>query len=144
MTVPAAENDTGSPSAWRGAAKWIAWGGAAAALGVGVYGTARNSTLVKDFDGGCGIDPASGFPRPAPGSTKTNAQCASLETSYQTASHVGIAGFVGSGVLGALGLVLWLTEPRRHESGAAVSHAHACAPLISPGLNAGLRCAWTF
>src|SRR5205823_3810188 len=85
------DSDTGSASAGAGtgrrALKWFAWGTAALSLGVGLYGTVHNSTLVGNFDASCGLD-SSGVPR-ADGPGMTDAGCASLKSRYESAARLG-------------------------------------------------------
>jgi len=120
----------------RKAIKWVALGGAALGLGAGIYGTAQNGSLVTEFDGGCGI--IDGKAMMAPGSPKTDGQCADLKNRYELAARIGIAGFVGAGVLGATALILWLTEPSaKDQRTAAASYACSAAPLGHAGLSVG-------
>jgi hypothetical protein len=126
----------------RGAVKWVLWGTAAVALGVGIYGAARNSSLVHDFDAGCGIDPATGAPAPQPNVPgQTVAGCTSLKNRYETASQVGIGGFIGAGVFAVAGFVLWGLEPRAGEHHLASA---SCAPGLEPGLRTWMGCSFRF
>jgi hypothetical protein len=148
--LPSAPADVSSPGtapttdaaagpAWRTSLKWVAWGAAALGLGVGIYGTVHNGSLVNEFDGGCANDP-NGVPH-AVGNSKTESQCSDLKKRYESASHLGIGGFVAAGVLGAAGLVLFLTEPHPPEANPAVTFN--CAPELASGRN-GVTCAWRF
>jgi hypothetical protein len=124
----------------RRAAKWIAWGAAAVGLGVGVFGLARNRSVVSDFDAGCGVD-ENGVAR-ADGMGRTDAQCADLKGSYETAGTVGLVGFISAVVLGGAGVALWATEPRQPEAPRTTAFA-SCAPHLGPGLTA-LGCSISF
>jgi len=134
----------GGASTLRRSAKWVAWGVAAVGVGLGVYGTARNGSLVRDFNSGCGFDPDSGHAIPSPGSTRTMAQCADLVGRYQSASHLGIGGFVGAGVLAAAGLVLWLTEPGDAEQKRDGSLSLTCVPQVTARWAPGVGCGFVF
>jgi hypothetical protein len=129
-----------APSSGRLALKWVAWGIGAAALGVGFYGAAGNSSGVSSFDKKCGIDPKTGmvFSQAPP---TTDAACASLKSDYESKSHLGIGGFVAAGVLAATGVVLWLAEPatRAHDATAL-----RCAPALGERLALTLGCAMRF
>lgn len=126
----------------RGAVKWVLWGTAAVALGVGIYGTVRNKSLVHDFDAGCVIDPATGAPEPDPSIPgQTVAGCTSLKNRYETASQIGIGGFVGAGVFAVAGFVWWALEPRAAEQHLASA---ACAPGLEPGLRTWVGCSFRF
>jgi len=119
----------------RKAVKWVVLGGAVLGLGAGIYGTAQNGSLVTDFDGGCGI--IGGKAMAAPGSPKTDGQCADLKNRYELAARIGIAGFVATGALGATALILWLTEPSARDLRTAASYACAAAPMAHAGLSVG-------
>jgi hypothetical protein len=110
---------------------------------VGIYGAARNSSLVHDFDASCGIDPKTGAPEPDPmvPGGQTAAGCASLKNRYETASQVGIGGFVGAGVFAVAGFVLWALEPRAAEQHLASA---SCGPGLEPGLRTWMGCSFRF
>src|SRR5207247_5841575 len=94
------------PSAGAGSfrpkAKWIAWGLGAAALGVGIYGFVRQSGAGSDFDSGCGID-RTGAVVPAPGSTRTAADCTGLKNRVDSGFGVEVIGLASAAVLAAAG-----------------------------------------
>ena len=114
---------------WRGAAKWVAWGGAVLSGGVAAYGALLNDSLVNEFDRGCGFDAITRAIRSTSGTPAMDAQCVSLHGRYTTAAQLGIGGVVGAAALGVLGVVLWLTEPPRPD-GPPASAARACAPVL--------------
>jgi hypothetical protein len=125
-------------SGWRRAAKWVSWSLGAAALGVGVYGTLRNGSLIDDFDAGCAIDPQIG-PYAVAGSGRTNAGCASLKSDYESASTMAVIGFVGAGALVATGFVLLLTEPAGESR-----TAWSCVPGLAPHNAISVGCSLRF
>jgi hypothetical protein len=122
----------------RRALKWVAWGLGAAGLGVGIYGTTQNSSLVASFDKVCGIDPATGNARDIKTGMYT-ADCANRKSDYESKARLGVAGFVAGGALAAAGFILWLTEPSAPaHDGTALS----CAPGVSSGgaeVSCGMR-----
>ena len=85
----------------RASLKFVSWGLAAIAAGVGTYGILHNRSLVREFDLGCGID-ARARPRGARNAAPsyTDASCADLESRYESASVLGVVGLVGAGRLG--------------------------------------------
>jgi hypothetical protein len=140
-SAPSVSASGGSAEAapgWRAPVKWVSLGLGAAALGVGVYGILHNRSLVDQFDGGCGIDPVTGEARAPSGSLMTNAGCADLKRSYESASTLGLAGLIGAGVFGAAGVILWITEPSSPALRAALSGCGA-APAPGAGLSVGCR-----
>ena len=114
---------------WRGAAKWVAWGGAVLSGGVAAYGGVRNDSLVNEFYRGCGFDATTRAIRSTSGTPAMDAQCVSLHGRYTTAAQLGIGGLVGAAALGVLGVALWLTEPPRPD-GPPTSVARACVPVL--------------
>jgi len=138
-------SDGAGPSTARKSAKWVAWGLSAVGAGLGVYGTVRNGSLVHDFNSGCGFDPDTGHAIPSPGSSRSMSQCADLASRYETASHLGIGGFVGAGVFAAAGLILWLTEPAAAvEQKRDVARSLTCVPQLTSRLAAGIGCGFAF
>lgn len=129
LTSESEVSPDGRSATWRGAAKWLAWGGAVLSGGVAAYGVIQNDSLVNEFDRGCGFDATTHAIRSASGTPAMDATCVSLHGRYTTAGHLGIGGLVGAGVLGALGFVLWLTEPPRPAAHPA-SAGRACAPVL--------------
>ena len=130
---------SGGSGSGRRSLKWIAWGAALAGGGIGVYGTLRNSSLVKDFDSGCGF--VDGVATGAPPGNKAPAQCVSLKNQYESAARLGIAGFIGAGVLAAAGVVLWATESSPREGHTTLA---ACVPGVSAALAPSMTCAFRF
>ncbi len=100
-----------SAPALRASYKWIAWGAGAIGLGLGTYGVIENGQRSDSFNAaGCRLD-AHGNAVLA--STRAyDANCNSLKNSYQSATTIGVVGFVAGGVLAAAGAVLWFTEPK--------------------------------
>ena len=136
---PPAPADRGGPSAARASAKWIAWGGAAVALGIGVYGYTRQSSATSDFNGNCMVDPG-GTPVPQSGKSATADQCGSWKSRRDSGYALEVGGFIGFAAAAATGVVLWLTEP---APGATQTAWRGCAPAVGAGtLAAG--CAWRF
>jgi hypothetical protein len=138
---PVIERKRASATGARKAAKWVAHGGAVLGVGAGIYGTAQNGSLVTEFDGSCGI--VGGKAVMAPGSAKTDGQCADLKNQYELASHIGIGGFVAAGLLAVTGLVLWLTEPSDDSTQTAAA-SYRCAPLLTPRLGLSAGCVLRF
>jgi hypothetical protein len=121
----------------------VTFGLGAAAIGVGVYGTAGNASGVSTFNSKCGIDPGTGKAMAKPGAMITDAACASQKSDYESKAHIGIGGFVAAGVLAATGVILWLTEPEAHAHGGT---ALRCAPALgqlgsalTPALGCNMR-----
>jgi hypothetical protein len=124
----------------RRSAKWLAWAPGAFALGVGVFGAIRQNSAGNDFDSSCALDPA-GVAQPRAGSNKSAADCAGLKDSVDTAFRIEVIALSGAAVLGATGLVLWLTEPDASEA----KHARLdCVPALLSGRSPGLGCSWRF
>jgi hypothetical protein len=135
------EPDAG-PSTLRRTAKWVAFGAGAAALGVGIFGAVRDSSAGSDFNSACGLD-ASGTPRARPGSGKTDAGCSGLKSDVDSAYRLEVIGLASAAALGAVGVVLWLTEPK---GGEAHTTGVACAPEVGggPSTRFALACALRF
>jgi hypothetical protein len=131
-----------SPASWRVPARWVSLGLGGVSLGIGVYGILHNRSLVSQFDGGCGIDPTTNMARALSGSTtQTDASCASLKSSYESASTLGAIGLVGAGVFVAAGVVIWLTDP---PSKAVRTALGSCAPGPTSGSGFSVACALRF
>lgn len=134
-----------SPSAsgtFRKRLKFVSWGLAAAALGLGAYGVVHNDTLVKTFDSGCTLDTRD-VPRVksmAPAGF-SEARCADLKSSYEAATTLGVAGLVAGGILAAGGVVLWLTE----TGGTDAQTAHwSCVPSALRRTGPAVTCLISF
>jgi hypothetical protein len=140
MDDQAAQSRQAAPSPIRLAAKWVAWGAGAVALGVGAYGIARNSSVVSSFDAGCGID-MNGVPR-SEAAGRTDKQCADLKASYERATVVGYTGFISAAVLIGAGFLLWATEPSASDSSSVARLS--CVPSLGPRLEPSLGCALLF
>jgi hypothetical protein len=128
------------PSAGRASIKWILWGGGAVGLGLGVYGALHNNSVVKQFDSACAIDPMTGHPFATSAGT-TAGRCADLRSSYESAAHLGIAGFVAAGALSASGFVAWMLEPSQARAAVALT---SCAPGLDARLSPWVSCALRF
>ncbi len=127
-------------SAWRAPARWVSLGLGAVSLGVGVYGTLHNRSLVDQFDAGCGIDPTTGMARMKTGSSQTDASCAQPPEQLRiTSSTLATIGLVGAGVFVAAGVVLWLTDPPAKAVETALQSC-AAGPAPDAGFAFG-RCA---
>lgn len=124
----------------RASAKWIAWGAAVAAVGVGVLGYAQQSSAGSQFNGSCFYD-QTGTIRMKPGAQSSVDQCSSYSGSVNTWFNTEIAGFVGAGVLASLGVVFWLTEP---TAASARATAFRCAPSATGRDTVSLGCRWQF
>jgi hypothetical protein len=129
-----------SVSAGRASVKWILWGGGVVGAGLGVYGALHNKSLVKQFDGECAIDARTGQPVATSAGT-TTARCADLRSGYESAAHLGIAGFIAAGALTAGGFVAWMLEPRQPRVGVALM---SCTPGWDARLTPWLSCALRF
>lgn len=136
--APSPADDRG-PSAARRSAKWIAWGAAAASLGVGVFGYVRQSGATSDFNDNCAVD-AGGTVAPLTGKSVSTDQCNSWRSRRDSGFAMELGGFIGFGVAAATGAVLWLTEP---PPGPVQAALRACVPDVRPGV-AGVGCAWRF
>jgi len=136
-------DDTPPPPAGAGpgrrALKWVAWSVALAGAGVGVYGTLHNSSLVDDFDNGCGL--SHGVVITDGTSRKTQEQCTSLKTQYESAGRLGLIGFVAAGALVAGGVIFWATEPSATTGPFARA---SCLPAVSAALEPSVFCAFRF
>jgi hypothetical protein len=130
---------TAGPSTGRAAAKWVAWGLGAVALGVGTYGVTQNSSLVTAFNKTCAIKNGQAVDKTL---GLANKDCETRRADYQTMAHVGIGGFIAGGVLVATGLVLWLTEPV--ASGPRDTAGLSCAPSLTDRLGPAVGCALRF
>ncbi|MBC8133900.1 MAG: PEGA domain-containing protein [Deltaproteobacteria bacterium] len=122
--------------------KFVGWGLAAVALGVGGYGIAHNRSLVGEFDTGCGKD-TTGAPHVAPGAPAgfTDDKCRSLENRYESAATLGVVGIVGAAVLTGAGFALWLTETSKSQSQTAYWR---CFPNVAAGGEPSVGCAIRF
>ena len=137
--VPQGPADGAGPSAARRSAKWIAWGAAAASLGVGVFGYTRQSAATGDFNDNCAVD-AGGTVAPLAGNSVTTDQCNSWRSRRDSGFAIELVGLIGFGAAAATGVVLWLTEP---ASGPARTALRACVPDVRPGV-VGVGCGWRF
>lgn len=137
--APPSSPDRGGPSAARASAKWIAWGGAAVALGVGVFGYARQSSATGDFNDNCMVD-STGSAVPATGKAVTSDQCHAWKNRRDSGFALEVGGLIGFAAAAGTGVVLWLTEPKASENQAAF---RACAPAIGGGALA-IGCGWRF
>ena len=136
---PQAPADGGGPSAARRSAKWIAWGAAAASLGVGVFGYVRQSSATGDFNDNCAVD-AGGTAVPLAGKSVTAGQCNSWRSRRDSGFAMELGGLIGFGAAAATGVVLWLTEP---APGTTRSALRDCVPDLRPGV-VGVGCGWRF
>jgi hypothetical protein len=135
------------PSTARLAAKWVTWGLGAVSLGVGIYGFSHHESLVKDFNNGCGFDPATGAAVPTPDTTdkpRTDAECRGIKNDYDTATKIGIAGSVGAGLFAVGGLILYLTEPSGNGTSGETRTAFSCAPRLGAAGQISFGCALPF
>lgn len=124
----------------RASAKWIAWGGAAAALGVGLYGYARQTSATRDFNDNCGVG-ADGTPQPFPGSSATVDRCKSLSGQRDSGFRLEVIGFIGAAAATSAGFLLWYMEPGPASARTALA---ACAPEIGRGGGLAIGCRWRF
>jgi len=141
MVTTQTEAPSAEPSGARAAAKWVSWGIGVAGLGVGTYGVLRNRSQVTSFNANCAID-ASGAPE-STSPDKTAQQCADLKSGYEMGTKLAVAGFIGAAVFGAVGFILWATEP----SGPPSMHASAtpaCAPQLGARGEPGVGCLFRF
>jgi PEGA domain len=137
LTTPATPAATAS--AGRLSLKWVAFGLGAAALGVGIYGTAANASGVTTFDkDGCRL---LGNGNPVNSTGMTSLTCTNDKADYDAKAKLGIEGFVAGGVLVATGLVLWLTEPAAHASETA---SLSCLPALTTRGELGVGCGLRF
>jgi hypothetical protein len=135
--------DAAAATPTRLALKWIAAGLGVAAVGVGVYGVITNATGVTEFDTNCrvrngvAVDLMTGAP---------SGPCRDEKSRYETAGQIGVAGFVAAGLLGAAGLILWLTEPRSPEGTAHAPEKTSlgCSPALVARGGAALGCTLRF
>jgi hypothetical protein len=127
-----------STPALRASYKWIAWGAGAIGLGIGTYGVIENGQRSDAFNAaGCRLD-AHGTAVLA--STRAyDANCNSLKNSYESATTIGVVGFVAGGVLAAAGAVLWFTEPKVANDKVAL---RSCS--LDVGSSSGLAAACAF
>jgi hypothetical protein len=131
----------GSPSTARRASyKWIAWGACAIGLGVGTYGVIENGQRSDAFNAaGCRLDSHGAA---VLASTRAyDANCNSLKNSYESATTIGVIGFVAGGVLAAAGAVLWFTEPKSANDGVALQ---SCRLGVGSGSELAAACAFRF
>ena len=137
--TPTPDATTSPPSGGRLALKWVAWGLGAAALGVGVYGTVQNSTLVSQFGAKCAIDKGKAVDKIT---GLMIPECTNqMISDYELKGHLGIGGFVAAGAFVVTGFVLWLTEPspRAHDAAAL-----SCVPSLGGGLAPAAACVMRF
>ena len=136
----AASADEGGVSTARASAKWIAWGAAAAGLGVGIIGYSVQSSAGNQFNGSCYYDQM-GKIQLKTETGGTLPQCNSLPDKVNTWFGVEVAGFVGAATFATLGVVLWLLEP---TSASTQTAWRACAPATTGGGSLSLGCRWEF
>jgi hypothetical protein len=124
------EAGTEGPGTLRKSLKFVGWGLAAAALGMGIYRIAQNRSLVAESDSGCGKD-AMGVPRVTPDAPPgfTDERCGDLKKRYEAAANLGVGGIVAGVVLAGAGVALWLTEPEADEG--RTTAAWRCFPDVS-------------
>jgi hypothetical protein len=127
-------------SGWRTGAKWVSWGLGAAALGVGFYGLRKNGELVDEFKPSCAIDATGAYPRAGATVPRDLAWCQSTKSDYEAAGRLGVAGFVGAGILGAAGVILYMTEPDSRDGRTALS----CVPGVGTQQAFSFGCALRF
>ncbi|HEY4187140.1 MAG TPA: tetratricopeptide repeat protein [Polyangia bacterium] len=137
---PASAAEHAVPSRARQSAKWIAWGGATVALGVGVFGYAWQRSATNEFNDGCAVDP-SGNVTPQPGKSISSDRCLSLKSRRDTGFDLEVGGVIGFAAAAAAGAILWLTEPAPSSTQAALA---ACSPGVGPRGTVGLGCGWRF
>lgn len=104
---------------------WVVLGGAAIFLATGAVGIIERESDAVSYNNGC-----------SKGVTTANqTQCSDLYSEGNTAQTVGIIGFVGAGVFGAVSAALLLTAPS--AKGKPTTITLGCAPL-----EGGASCAW--
>jgi hypothetical protein len=137
-TQPSPAAPPAAASGGRLALKWVAWGLGAAGLGIGIYGTAENASLVSAFNATCAIN----MGQPVDKATGTPSMtCATKKSDYESKAHLGVAGFIAGGVLVATGFVLWVTEPAARASDHA---ALSCLPTVTDRLGPAVGCLMHF
>jgi hypothetical protein len=110
---------------------WTATAGAAAALGLGVYGTVRHQRKLDEFDT---------YRAPnAPANVRATCgqelqdlggrECQGIHSAMKRARTLAIVGYVASGVLAAGAVTLFVLSPSEEPSGVSL----ACAPSVVPG-----------
>lgn len=134
--VPANGSESGreSTGSMRSRWKWISWGGALAASGVGIYGVIRHASKLNDFNAHCGFV---GDRATSTGDSLNDDQCADLASSYRTGRTFAIVGLASSGLLALTGLALYLTEP----SGSGREASFTCSTFAHAY---GATCRYTF
>jgi hypothetical protein len=121
---------------WQRWAAFGAFGGAAAAAGIGTYGLVRFNDRVETFNAKCDEGPE----RPLAKAThQPDPTCDEWQSQYRSARTLSIVGFSLAGALAATGVVLLLTAPDAADTEPAV--AWGCAPDL---LHAGVTCAARF
>ncbi len=135
-----ASADEGAISTARASAKWIAWGAAAAGLGVGILGYSEQSSAGNQFNNSCYYDQTNAI-RLKIGAQGTVDQCRPLPGKVDTWFGVEVAGFVGAAALASLGVVFWLLEP---TSSSTQTAWRACAPATAGGGTLSVGCRWEF
>lgn len=140
-TTSAPQSDeTAQSASIREAAKWVSWGLGAASLGVGVFGFTRQRGALRDFDSACGVNPV-GVIEMRPGSNQTADGCVDISARVDSGYRLELVGLIGAGALGAVGLVLWLTEPKRAERKTGLL---SCSPGLTPETAPWLGCHFQF
>jgi PEGA domain len=132
-------SQTEGASTGRLAAKWVAWGVGAAAVGVGIYGGVHHEDLVGQFNQHCAIDNGMVYLRSGP---QTLAGCQDLKASYDNATTLEIVGYAAAGALAVGGLILFLTEPA--SASPASQTALRCAPGVGSRAPLSVSCALRF
>jgi hypothetical protein len=134
LDATADSSDSSGPSTLRRSAKWISWGGGLVASGIGMDGLLQNRSRVQAFNGVCRVDHATQIAYSLDLTRASDASCISERRDYQLSERVAIAGFVGAAVLGAIGVVLWLTEPSPRDGRTAWA---SCTPRLGGDLSHG-------
>lgn len=127
-------------SAGRASAKWIAWGAAALAAGVGLVGYAQQSSAGEQFNDSCYYD-QTGTIRLKAKAPATVDQCSAFSGRVNTWYRTEVVGLVGAAALASVGLLLWLTEP---TPVAMQTSGLACAPSLTGGTAVSMGCRWHF
>ena len=104
---------------------WVVVGGAALFLATGAIGLIERESDAQDFNANCSKNPNS-------------SACNDLYHEGNTAQTVGIIGFVGAGVFGAVSVTLLVTAPSAKSKTTTPVVSFGCAPAW----NGGASCAW--
>ncbi len=120
--------DAPAPSSLRASAKWIAGGLALGALAGGTVAYLLHVGAADEFKADCVLDSAE-RPIPKPGAMVMDQTCRDRRDRVDNDYRLSIAGFAASAAFAAAGLVLWLTEPKEAETGAA---SVGCIPMSAP------------